>query len=444
MLTQDSAAYPCNIYVRMKLRGELHRDHFTEAVRAMFASNPLLGATLETRWGRSGWLIQEVAQRVIHWRTDSLDSQNVPEESQFDLHCEAGLRIDVVSPGECADRHPNGNVTLVAFKLHHAVADGLGIIAAIHDLWIAYDALVKGRPVGLTERNAGTLAARNRFVPNFTKLLQLVPRQVVGLSGVRQFLMRQPASIVTHLPPNDKELAPLSFNSVGYHCSVEETDSLRREAKRRSISLNELLAACVFRGSGQFRAERREQSDRDWLRMMVPVSLRSTSQLQQMSACNVVSSVFLDRQPAQISAFDALAQSVHEEMELIKNNRLALMFILSIWIRKLTAFRSKRTPASRCQTSVVFSNLGKIYVKSPLRDENQRLAPGNSILESFEIYAPLTRFMCAAFTTLIYGQRLALMLRFDPRFIKVEEAQQLLDLVTGHFPCRSPAEALAS
>lgn len=473
MLAQDSAAYPCNIYVRMTLTGTLDRNHFTEAVRLMLKKHPLLIAKISTRFGRSSWLIPateqhattehetseyDAVQQIIRWRTDrDDDSMNVPEESRFDLHCEPGLRIDVLELLAGESRTDKNTQSLVAMKLHHAVADGLGINSAIHDMWHAYDRLVKAQALNLPDRKSSLLPTRNRFVPSIAKLLRMIPDQLAGLAGVRQYLTRRPVPLVQHAAPERVPLAPLTFNAVSYQCDQVQTERLRQNAKQRKISLNELLAACVFRGSAEFRSSRltdvtlpselqrsEVQATNEWLRMMVPVSLRGSSDAQHLPACNVVSSVFLDRTLKQIEDFDTLVQSVHKEMALIKDKRLALIFIFSIWIRKLTTFRSVNKPIRRCQTSIVFSNLGKIFVKSPLRIGGQRIAPGNVVLESFEIFAPLTRYMNAAFTALIYGEGLKMMLRFDPRFIHADDARMLLGMVVAEFDRLDPAGASSS
>ncbi len=449
MLAQDSSAYPCNIYVRMQISGRLDRRHFTSAVGAMIEHHPLLRATLQTRLGRSSWVIRDTVEESIQWKTcpvgETLSTEylNLPEESQFDLQRQSGMRIVVLESDRSIASDGDQDQTLIAIQFHHAIADGLGINAAIHDLWLAYDAFVHQRPLTLSDVDVERLPHRNRFVPNLSTLLRLIPKQLVGLLGVRQYLMRKPMPLVGRCTNELIAKQSLSFASVSHTFCETVTDSLRQEAKRRQISLNDYLAACVFRACHRFRSQRETVSESEWLRMMVPMSLRTSEAFQKLPACNVVSSVFLDRTPAQISDFDQLAESIHEEMELIKTHRLALMFIFSLWIRKHLTFNSKKPTVKSCQTSVVFSNLGKLFFKSPLRDKEQRLAPGNLKLESFEIYAPLTPFMDAAFTTLIYRGRLTLSLRFDPRALNREAAEQLFELVATQFPVARPAEALA-
>lgn len=450
MLAQDSATYPCNIYVRMGLSGSLDRDHFTSAVRAMIEHHPLLRATLQSRSRRSAWMIQESVQESIQWRTyragelESPECLNLPIESQFDLQREPGISIVVLEPARFDQMNDDVSQTLVAIKIHHAVADGLGINAAIHDLWLAYDAFVHNRPLTLSNVDAKRLDSRNRFVPNLATLLRLIPKQLVGLLGVKQYLMRRPMPLVSRNVDGNADDQPLSFAAVSRTFDEQVVESLRQESKQRKISLNDLLAAYVFRACHSYRTLRESVTDSQWLRMMVPVSLRNSEAFQTLPACNVVSSVFLDRTPSQIRDFDSLAQSVHDEMELIKSHRLALMFIFSLWVRKHLTFTSKKQTIKSCQTSVVFSNLGKLFFKSPIRDKNQCIAPGNLTLESFEIYAPLTPFMDAAFTTLIYRSRLTLSLRYDPRRMNSEDAAKLLDQVATEFPQPKFAEVAAT
>ncbi len=459
MLGQDSASYPCNIYVRMTVSGQLDRACFDAAVQAMIQHHPLLKAKRRVRFGRSSWMIDDSPGPTASWghyspeHLNSSDRMNVPAESQFDLTTEYGLQIEVLEP--LPDNRVNASetdepLTLVAMKMHHAVADGLGMNAAIHDLWLAYDALVDGRPVKLSDCHPERLSQRNRFIPDVASLLRWLPKQLVGLLGVRQYLMRQPQPLVPISNQQSQPAEPLAFAAIGQTYCAEWTKGIRQAAKGLEVSVNDYLAACVLRACHRFRSEQGLVHGSPWLRMMIPVSLRTGSEFARLPACNVVSSVFLDRTPADLENFDRLVKSVHEEMELIKNNRLALMFIFSLWIRKLLTWRSNKSVVKTCQTSVVFSNLGKLFHKSSLRGRSQNaeiapgLSPGNVVLESYQIYAPLTPYMVAAFSTLIYRDQLQLSLRYDPRLVDQDQAQSLMDYVTCELAHLRPVEALAS
>jgi len=391
----------------------------------MIKRHPLFRARLRTRFGRSTWHIQSTPECQVQWVSSRIDSTWI-EESYLDVRKEIGLRISVQERGDDA---------VLVIQVHHAIVDGLGLFNALHDLWLVYDALSKGVAPSLPTVDAEALPTRNEFGLTWRKLLEIIPRQMIGLAGARQFVMRRPEPLVPHSLFWGERTAPLPVEVVTRRFESEVSDSLRSSAKNQKLNLNDLLAASIFTGCEQFRATRSEQSDADWLRMMVPVSMRSTKADQQQTACNIVSAVFLDRTPVQIRDRDYLVDSIHQEMELIKNNRLALMFNFSLWLRKLVLFRNRPPqPPSKCQASMVFTNLGKVYARSPLRDAEQRIVSGGLVIENVEAVAPLTPYMCAAFTAIQYAKQLSLSLRYDPRVINRDAAESLLEgIVTDVF-----------
>jgi len=228
--------------------------------------------------------------------------------------------------------------------------------------------------------------------------------------------------------------------TVSHRFTVDVSERLKQAIKPRKVSLNDLIAASIFQSCSKLRESLGLQAITEWIRMMVPVNMRSSREDQTQTACNIVSSIFLDRTPSQISDSEVLVQSIHKEMALIKNNRLEFMFIFSIWIRKLLTFRPDRSVyPKRCQTSVVFSNLGKLFLRSPLLNSEQILVAGSDKadtessrkgkikMQSFEILAPLTPYMYAAFTAVTYGKQLTLTMRYDDRVFSEKNAQDLLD-----------------
>jgi NRPS condensation-like uncharacterized protein len=472
MLSQESIAYPCIIILRMKIHGTLNRVIFLAAVDQMIDRHPLLRATITTRGGRSFWTIHDTTDRSVRW-TNPQNPSNWPKPIVMDLHTQTGLQIDVE---EYLDPLDYSQRALVFFQFHHAIADGLGITTAIHELWLLYDSLCLGRPVRLPELDPTALPKRNQFGLTRKTLLQLIPRQLVGLAGVRQYLMRKPVPLVPALrkrvAPNDHEssdsiVVPPSVNivpstpmkdidSVSFEFSDDSFSRLKFTAKQMKVSLNDLIASCIFHGCSRFRKSNGFQSSNEWIRMMVPVNMRASREDQKQTACNIVSSIFLDRTPIQINATDALATSIQKEMDLIKKNRLAFMFIFSVWIRKMLTFRVNphRFP-KRCQTTIVFTNLGKLFSRSPLRDAQHRIVAGGQaassgtsmecsvVIESFEGLAPLTPYMYAAFTTIQYAKKLILTMRYDGRVLSDSNAQQIIDATVSRLK-QYASESLAS
>jgi NRPS condensation-like uncharacterized protein len=421
MVAQDSVAYPCDIWVKMPLEGTLDKPVWESSVKEWIQLHPLLGCKMVKGWSGHRWEGKPEAI-AVRWIEHDIPKKNgwpVPES--LTLTNGNGLIIFVAEYSE--DQEPVNSIVYIQF--HHAIADGLGIIQAIHDLWLIYDSKKNGNSRSIPERSIDDLSNRNRFGLTWNKIVRMVPRQVVGLAGVRQYLMRRPSPLVPHSPPKS---APQQVTTLGIPISEEDMLRLKRVAQSRQVSVNDCLASYLFSGVTRFRESKKYQLDSDWLRMMVPVNMRTPLDWKSLSACNVVSAIFLDRTPIQIRDMSMLLKSVHDEMELIKTNKLAFMFLLSVWIRKKMLWgRHGPKIIERCETSFVFSNLGKVFSKSPLRSANQELTAGGVRIQDFEILAPLNPFMIAAFTFVQYAKRACITLRYDERILSLQDAEELMN-----------------
>ncbi len=242
--------------------------------------------------------------------------------------------------------------------------------------------------------------------------------------------------------------------AIHYAYSIEQTQQLKDSARQQQATLNDLLASFVFQACDSMRRAQNGYRAQQWLRMMVPMSLRGPESAG-LSACNVVACVFLDRTGPQIQDHAWLLASIHREMELIKRNRLGFLFILSLWIKKIMRFRSRRRglgvpPVKRCHTSIVFSNMGRIFEQTELpKTVDGRLQAGSICLEACQILAPVADLMSIAITAYQYAGRVTLSLRYDSHTISQADAKRLLRLIvessfvlTGPSVVRSPTESL--
>lgn len=423
MVAQASTAYPCDIWVKMPLNGRLDRAVFSDCVQRWLHLNPLLGCEAVRGWGGHRWKSRSF-NASVRWVSQSNPVEfEWPTPDPLALDQGASLFF-VVSESIDSDGTP---ISTLFLQFHHAQADGLGIIQALHELWLLYDEMVSGKSHEIPVRSIDDLIHRNRLGLTWPKLLRMLPQQAIGLAGVRQFLSRHPAPIVPHTPPTS---APTRVSTVGFSLSLERMKQLKAAAHAKQVSANECISAALFAGISQFRESREVESDSDWIRVMIPISMRSTHEIRSLSACNVVSAIFLDRTPAQVRDHATFLNGIHEEMELIKTNKLAFMFLFSVWLRKrLTWGQPKAKIIKRCETSFVFSNLGKVFGKSPLRTSTQELRAGNVTIKDFEILAPLNPYMISAFTFVQYGQRGKLTLRYDDRVLLESDANQLMQFV---------------
>ena len=389
--------------------------------------HPLFRSLVIKNDGPAHWNVLPSAATRVHWVNQDANDDWLTDSS-LDLSTQTGF---IVMGRQYTGTDQVSYCDLV-IKVHHACADGLGTLTAVHELLLIYDILQRDieadidSQVGLPQLDFASFSRRNQFGLSPLKILRLIPKQMVGLHGVRQFLMRRPIPLIPHSPVCSDEAQALSVAAEARTFSPAETRRLRQVAQSLKVALNELLASSIFESLDKFRTNRGVRGESDWLRMMIPVSMRSSVADQLQPACNIVSSIFLDRKPPQIRETAELLKSIHEEMELIKKNRLALMFSLSVWLRsKLARGRIPKT-TNRCQTTVVFTNLGKLFSRSPLLDAARRIVAGGLILERAEPLAPLNPYMCVAFTASIYAEQLQLLVRYDNRLLNKDDADCLL------------------
>jgi hypothetical protein len=208
--------------------------------------------------------------------------------------------------------------------------------------------------------------------------------------------------------------------------TAEETARLREAAKQSRTTVNDLLIRDVFLTLGTWRAENGVEDDESWLRMMVPFNLRTSSD-RSLSAANIVSSVFLDRQGQDFDQPEALLESVQDEMNLIKDNKLGYTFIFSLKVFSLLPNGLKNNARQdRCSSSCIFTNMGRPLIRCPLPREEGRLVAGNVRLERIDGTAPLRPYNCVTFNALEYARRLTFILHYDARIVSEAQADDLM------------------
>ena len=259
------------------------------------------------------------------------------------------------------------------------------------------------------------------------KLLRMLPKQLVGLLGARQFLMRRPTPLVPHQAVAPDPPLPPQYPAVLSHFfDRDETRRLREAARRQAVTMNDLLGRDLFLALHAWRQAQGVADDESWLRLMVPVNLRTDGD-RQMSAANVVSSVFLDRRGHDCGDADLLLQSIHAEMDLIKRLQLGFTFVCSLHVaRYLPGGLRAQSRGDKCKISCIFTNFGAILADSPLPRSDGRLVAGNLILDKMDVVPPFSPYTCAAVSVGSYADRLFVTLHYDPRPLSADQAASLL------------------
>jgi hypothetical protein len=408
----DRPAYPCDCFVRLRFSGRLDRPAFERATLVALARHPLLRAKVEIVGRRLQWSVVEGPAPVVTWEMAPVGGP-LPPARHIDLEREMGVRFHLRSDARTA-------ASELTIQFHHACCDASGFASFLCDLLLSYAG------EALPPLDSGLLAGRGRFGLGAGKLLRMLPRQLVGLLGARQFLMRRPVPIVPHQACADDSPLPADYPAtLGHTFDREATAALRQTAKRREVTTNDLLACDFFLALAEWRA-RQNAADDGWLRMMVPVSLRRESDAP-MPAANVVSTVFLDRRGSDFADAGDLLRGIHAEMDLIKRNQLGYTFVFSLAVcRRLFGGLRKQVRADKCTVSCVLTNVGGLYAQLPLPRRDGQIAVGNLTVTNIESAAPIHPYSCATVVAGLYADRLGITLHYDPRPLVPSQAADLL------------------
>jgi NRPS condensation-like uncharacterized protein len=418
---EDRPAYPWCCFVRMHFAGQLERPAFEAAVHTTLQRHPLLSSLVQKQ-GRKHlvWVAVARPEPRIQWQTAPTGGP-FPPATHLDLQQEIGCRFHVVVDDQASE---------LVIQFHHACCDGAGMFLFFHDLLLAY-ALAQGansERVRLLPIDQQLLVGRGKYGLTLGQLVRMLPKQLVGLQGVRQFLMRTPCPVIPHQVADNEDPPPAEYPAVlGRVFDIADTAAFQAAAVQLGVTVNDLLIRDLFLALSEWRTRQNLPADDGWLRMTIPMNLR-TAQDRGLPAANVVSSVFLDRRSADFSDPERLLRSVHEEMELIKRNRLGYTFVFSTHlVRQLPGGLRKQVRADKCTVSCVFSNLGKLTARTSLPRRGGCVVAGNVILQGLDLVAPIRPYACVALSTAIYTRKLLISLHYDPRPLTGAQAADLLD-----------------
>jgi hypothetical protein len=417
---QDQPAYPWSWFLRLKLSGCLDRTAFEAAVATALARHPLLTAKVAVVRGRQlRWFSVDDAVPMICWETGPVGGP-LPPASHLNLQREIGIRFHIRTDAKASE---------LTIQFHHACCDGIGGGLFVEDLLLAYALACGGAPgqIELRPLDPRKLRGRGRFGLTVPTLLKMAPQQLLGIFDSRHFITRSPAPLVPHRAcPNDDSPPKGYPATLHYVFDEESTTRGRRTSQRLGVTVNDLLVRDLFLALAEWRS-RQNIDDDHWLRMMIPMNLRTAGD-RLLPAANVIGNAFLDRRGRDFADADRLLQSVHEEMAWIKRGRLGITFIfLANVFRWLPGGLEKKLRADECIMSCMLSNLGESFVHLPLSDHNGSAVAGNVTLEDIEFVAPTRPYSCVTMGVATCAGKLGLTLHYDPRPLSEAQAADLLE-----------------
>ena len=421
LLAEDRPSYPCVVFLRLRFSGLLNETAARTAMLVVLPRHPLLISVIRKQsWGQAEWVAAE--NQVPQFESfEGTTGDDFPICSFLDLTKEIGLRVRFVT---------SDKKTEVVLQLHHAVCDGLGALGFIHDWLIAYalEIGVTSAAIAFPKIDEHRLRLRGKFGLTFWKFLRMSRKQIIGLRGVRDFLRNKPTPLIPFAARAQSETVPARFPAILTHnLSSDDTTRLAQASKHQGVTINDLLIQSLLLGIGKWQRQNGVYDPNRCLRIMIPMSLRSQEDCRT-PATNIISSIFLDRCGADSDDPKRLLQSIHDQMQIIKQNGLGLTFIFSLLCRnRLPGGIAKAVRSEQCTISSILTNLGPILRHSPLpQDGEGRLLLGDLALEHFEWAAPLRPYLCASFAVATYANRLGIGMHYDLSAMSESQARDLL------------------
>lgn len=418
MLLDDQPAHPMNFHLRLGFRGSLDPAILMAAAERTVRRHPLLTAVVgEADRGGLQWVPGSQDEVSVKW-LGGARGEHPPHTPPLDLRREPGLRFWATEGAAGTD---------LLLQFHHACCDGLGSIGFARDLLLEYArGVLPARhrsAVRVPSLDANRLRGRGDFGLTPQEAEDWMQQKSRAAAAARDFLTRPVASLTPPSPAEDVPLATSYPAVCSRTLSASETAGLRRLSREQEVTVNDLLLRDLLLTIGNWRERQGFEDDASWLRLMVPVNLRSALD-QSLPAANVVSMAFLDRRPGDLRRPQRLLRGIHHEMQIIKQERLALAFVL--W---LAALKNQLGEIARgdSRATCVLTNLGAVLDEVPLPRDRGRLVVGDTLLDSVQLYAPWRLRTSIALAVLQYAGRLNLTLHYDPRVLEAGSAEELFD-----------------
>jgi hypothetical protein len=396
-----------------RFEGTWNRDQLERAYREEIRQHPLFRASLRRRFARLTWIVGTHAPRFV-WLPPNEGAHWQP--SAIDLSASAAPTLVV--------RHEADRRSVLEFYFHHATCDGMAIFRLMKSMLNRYAGISPLTVTLVDTEGLDPIARRGEIQPpaevsRLTWLKLELTRILRFFSAIPQGVCLQPPKV----PARPADLLTAQRRFFG----PSDWQRYRSAAKAKQLTTNDALVSDLFSTLERWNRNL-GATNRAPFRIAVPTSLRDDSHAH-ISACNIVSMVFLDRSPATIKNKTALDASVAAEMTEIKDARLGSAMLLFLkWLRIVPGLMRWFLRLPIRQATIVLTNLGL-----PLQDLGEADASGFQTVGGVRLIDLETRPPVRAQTPLSlsvnhYGQRLSATLRYDANVCSAAEAESFLQL----------------
>ncbi|MFK7765877.1 MAG: hypothetical protein AB8B55_01455 [Mariniblastus sp.] len=434
----DAPDYPNVVYCRMRVSGKLDKETARNAWQVVIERQPFGDVRPEKVNGKLNWLqgpraSDRQAQDFSKWDGTKFaweEFEQPPTAWQFQDHrtkSPTGSFLGVsVFP---AEKGSNEFVSEIWLYVHHAISDGAGSIQCANDWMNVYANLRMGKQAdaGLHRLDPDLLKTRNSLGILSWRYLKHLWKQPIALFGAAKFVFRKTAELAPGLPSNQAGQIIGSPNIIGQWISDDQVKRLSRNAKQNEVMLNSVLLGELYNAITEWRKKHGVHQPHDWLRIIVPMSIRNVSD-RRLPAANRATLVQVDRCEKDTKDQRKLYHYLNREIMIIRGWQLDKMFLLVI--RMLSAFEPllrRAATKDKSRGMAVFANLGEPLRKSERSSARQPDSDAFIRPFEFDFVGPIREGTPVNFSISKYNKAIRVSMQYDGRVLTNKMAQQLLD-----------------
>ena len=349
LLVSDGPEYPMTCWVVADFQGEFEPSRLEGALEEALERHPMLRTRMadHRRWAPPDPVEEALSVTWEPWTHEAPPLSPEP----LDVGGGEGLRFRV-QQGQGRSRW--------VVEFHHALVDGMGFTHFLRDVAALYERSGDGGAAPtLAPLNPHLLRRRGTPGPSGSG----DPPETSGtlLTGggrnVARFLLRRPHLLRREIGGEGGETAP---DFEGHTLDPEESARLRSTADRLQVSLNDLLLCALFRSLARWNAPTDPFRSSRWIRVLVPVNLRTRKDLR-MPAANRVGLAFVDRRHRECANPTALVQGIAQEMREVRRRNLGWLFTQAVaLVDRVPGLLRLLSQASTGRVTAVFSNGGEL------------------------------------------------------------------------------------
>ena len=423
-LLDDNPGCYNGTFAKFEFEGELDPPLAQQALDLAMERHPLVSSRIEDRGSRSVWVRVPEFQLPVDWQRKGADHGPT---RRIDICQEPGLHVYVGS---------DGGSTFLLFHGHHTTCDGMGGIQFTTDWLKIYDNLVHGRDSfsGLPRLDAQALTERNHLRMFSRRYLKHLWKQPVGMFGAVKFIFRKirPLYPVPDLPVAQSDWQPDCQPAIaGTWLDAATTATLRQYALDRQVAFNTLLMSQFFLCLQEWRVEELGQEGDDWIRLIVPMSIRDISDRRQ-SAINRATIVQVDRRRKDFEEPERLLKRLDGEIGIIRSWQPGKLFLLAIRAMALVPGMLVRSSTSRkCRGTAVYTNLSEPIGRLGLPRQGNSFLSGKLFIRSFDYVGPVRAGTPIYLAIQKHVDQTRVSMHYDPRVIVASQAEKLLARYVG-------------